>query len=550
MSYKINFLKIFFLQTSLILSGFFETLTVLFFGPFITYCLELMPENDIIFIESVRYVYSLINVKVSLFNITVGYVTLVIISSLISLITNSFIIKNIYLIHSDITSQLFKSYINSDYELINKIGTSALLSKLNIETLRLALKVALPLLQLNSKFIMGFAIIIALVLSDTSYIFGIIITLSLIYLFLYLGVKTYLTLLGKEISSLNNRKITLLSQTFRNFIELRIHSQLDRYFNEFQKLNHSFAQVNSRAEAIALLPRFIIEGVVFSMLATLIYYLSQHGKDAANTLSTLATLGFGLIKLLPVTQSIFANLATFRSNLSSFDLLNEDLKLFVQHEPRIFKSYNTNPPKVCIKDVIWQYCGTNQGSIKISIDSGDIVCISGPSGSGKTSLLLTIAGILKPIHGSIEMSLNQLKRDLIGVCYIPQSVSVSGNNIREYLSDHLGSFTENLSDEELLHAAHAAGCDDFITEVKHLDRELLKDENSLSGGQMQRLAIARMLLMKPDVVLLDEVTSGLDIENERKIMQLVQQLSSIGTIVILISHSSKVQEIANKFIEL
>ena len=159
--------------------------------------------------------------------------------------------------------------------------------------------------------------------------------------------------------------------------------------------------------------------------------------------------------------------------------------------------------------------------VNLTIDQGDYVAIMGPSGSGKSTLVDNIIGILKPTVGLVKIS-NLDPRKIPGlwpgvIGYVPQSVSIIEGTVRENIS--LG-FPYDSSEEEFIRASTSfAQLDDLLDTLPFGVNSQVGDRGTrLSGGEKQRLGIARALYTSPRLLVLDEATSALDANNEKEIM--------------------------------
>lgn len=174
---------------------------------------------------------------------------------------------------------------------------------------------------------------------------------------------------------------------------------------------------------------------------------------------------------------------------------------------------------------------------ELSISDGAITCIIGKSGSGKTTLVKLLNGLISPTEGTIyventdmkEMSMVQLRRR---VSMLQQSPSIYEGTLRENLQ--IGRFFSELepaSDEEI----------HDVLEVVNVDKDLDQDASKLSGGEKQRLTLARMLLLPADVLILDEPTASLDEESAHTIMsRVLQHCKDENKSVIMITHADEI----------
>jgi ATP-binding cassette, subfamily C, bacterial len=184
---------------------------------------------------------------------------------------------------------------------------------------------------------------------------------------------------------------------------------------------------------------------------------------------------------------------------------------------------------------------------------GKITTLVGPSGIGKTTVLDLILGLFLPKGGRILMGgvdsqeVDLLKwRQMVG--YVPQDVTLFHDSIRNNIA--LGE--EGYSDEEVWWALRAAGADEFIEELPlKLDHVVGERGQMISGGQRQRIALARALLHRPSILILDEATAGLDHKTEAGICQRIREMvDKDGLTVISVSHGDAWRAIADHVFKL
>jgi ATP-binding cassette subfamily B protein len=175
--------------------------------------------------------------------------------------------------------------------------------------------------------------------------------------------------------------------------------------------------------------------------------------------------------------------------------------------------------------------------IDLDIRAGETVAFVGPSGAGKTTISALLPRFYEPISGRITidgrdirtMTLNSLRRE-IGI--VQQDVFLFGGTIRENIAYGRLDATE----AEIEEAARRAKLDTVIADLPHgLDTVIGERGVKLSGGQKQRLAIARMFVKNPPILILDEATSALDSETERAIQQSLAELAE-GRTTLIIAH--------------
>lgn len=178
------------------------------------------------------------------------------------------------------------------------------------------------------------------------------------------------------------------------------------------------------------------------------------------------------------------------------------------------------------------------GVPKLEIGPGERVGIIGSVGAGKSTLLRMLAGLVPPQKGHVLLggiALDQIAEDSLRreICYFPQDYRLVSGTLRDNLTMGL----PNVSDDRLLEAASRTGLDDLVrTHPKGLDLPVFEGGGGLSGGQRTMVGLARVFLLKPRFLLLDEPTSNLDQENEARVLAFLAKLSDPSTSIVIVTH--------------
>jgi len=190
--------------------------------------------------------------------------------------------------------------------------------------------------------------------------------------------------------------------------------------------------------------------------------------------------------------------------------------------------------------------------VNFTIFKNSFVVIIGKSGSGKTTICDILCGLYEPNQGAIFIDNNNLNsldinkwRKMIG--YVPQDLILFHESIKENIT--LGDST--ITNEEVINALNDAGVWDYISDLPEGIETVIGERGiRLSGGQRQRLSIARAIIRKPKLVILDEATTALDPKTEQRILSTMKKLTDKGITVVAVSHQRAVLEIADKVYEL
>ena len=190
-------------------------------------------------------------------------------------------------------------------------------------------------------------------------------------------------------------------------------------------------------------------------------------------------------------------------------------------------------------DVVKNYSPDTQAlrGITMQIDDGEFAFLVGPSGSGKSTIIKLITGELKPTSGSVHVngySLERIRKREIP--YLRRTVGVVFQDFR--LIENKTVF------ENVAFAMRAIGAGDkeinarvpYILELVGLENKSRRHPNEMSGGEQQRLAIARALVNNPSMIIADEPTGNLDPERSLEIMSLLQEINNLGTTMLVVTH--------------
>jgi ATP-binding cassette subfamily C protein CydD len=212
-----------------------------------------------------------------------------------------------------------------------------------------------------------------------------------------------------------------------------------------------------------------------------------------------------------------------------------------QQESGVLSPPNT-PPALCLENVTFRYGGERGGirDISMEIPRASLTAIVGESGSGKSTLARVLLGLSAPEQGRVlvdGLDLNNFeqRRWRERLAWVAQRPFFSAASIR----DNLLTAASAASDDELMAALDAAALADVVRRLPQGLDTMLGDRGAgLSGGELRRLALARLMLRNPLLVVLDEPTAGLDLDNEQLLIDTIERLA-VGRTMIIISHSEE-----------
>jgi|SaaInlStandDraft_5_1057022.scaffolds.fasta_scaffold05449_5 ABC-type multidrug transport system fused ATPase/permease subunit len=250
------------------------------------------------------------------------------------------------------------------------------------------------------------------------------------------------------------------------------------------------------------------------------------------------------LRLMPVVQSMIVQFQAIQSSLGSIDILEDHI-----NEMKKFKEQDTGTNNlnmlnklVLFNNVSYRYLEAKDYALKnvtLEFNTNELIAIVGPSGSGKSTLIDLLPRLRTPTSGYIHIDDIDIKdytlkslRKLIS--YAPQFPQIFYGTVRQ----HILYGKIDASDEEVQKAAHLSGAEDFINSLpQKYDTLLGKDAVKLSGGQRQRLDLARALVKKAPILILDEPTSNLDAESEDVFKKVIAKIQKeTNTTIIIVAH--------------
>jgi len=294
-------------------------------------------------------------------------------------------------------------------------------------------------------------------------------------------------------------------------------------------------------------PRLFLEVIALSAVVIVCALLVFIGRSPDAILPIVSLFAISTVRLIPGINTITASLTTIRLRKPSFDLIVEEIKkLKSSIEIKNFKNIeNKNKIEfnndILLKDLSFNYKAENKSAINnitMSIKKGTRVGIIGRSGSGKSTLVDIILGLLEPEKGEILVDRINIKdnkrswQSYIG--YIPQDIYLLDDTIKNNIT--FGIDKNDINKKLLYESIKIAQLEKFVESSKNkLDTVVGNRGIKISGGEKQRIGIARALYNNPEILIFDEATSALDVDNENKILDEIYEGIGNKTLIV-ISH--------------
>jgi ABC-type multidrug transport system fused ATPase/permease subunit len=358
--------------------------------------------------------------------------------------------------------------------------------------------------------------------------------------------------LGKKISAYTIVSSEKIVEVFSSYRESVVRSRRDFYAREIGKIRFALADTSAETSFMPFVSKYVIETTVV-LGALLIAGVQFMLRDVEHAVATLAIFLAAGTRIAPAILRIQQGLIQIRGSLGGagptlnlIDLLG-NYPLIENADDTVDTVHEGFEALIEVAKVSLTYPTETTpavSGITLTISPGSSVAIVGPSGAGKTTIIDVLLGVLNPDEGSVLISglppLLAVSKWPGAVSYVPQDIVISTGTIRENVA--LGYPLEEATDELVMNALKVAKLEEYVAGLPQgVDTQVGERGVKMSGGQRQRLGIARAMFTHPHLLVLDEATSSLDGDTEASISEAIQALRGSTTIVMIAHRLSTVR---------
>jgi len=455
-------------------------------------------------------------------------------------------------------NSLLKQYLLLPYENYLEKNSSILLR--NIEEVRTFQGVLLRSTLAISEIIIFCGIISLLFIYNFEITFFIFLFFLTTALLMFKILTPLVKKLGEE--RLFHAKRTTLHtlHALNAFKEIRIFGRIDFFFKKFYYHNSKTMVSNLKYNLLDNIPKVVLEMMFISTLLSTIALLIYSNYEFSKIITLLALYSLASFRIMPSINRIIQSIQNLKFMTPVVDMLYNDL---IDEQVKINKDYDNKnlenkivfKEKISVKNLSFKYERRTEKTLKninLEIHKNEILGIIGESGSGKSTLINLLLGLLKPSEGSIEIDQENIEkniqewRGLIG--YIPQNIFITDDTLKNNIA--FGIDEKNISKEKLLNCINLSQLDNYVNKQKNgLNTRIGEKGSKISGGELQRLGIARALYNKPKILILDESTNSLDLDIEALLLKEIEKLKKDITIII-ITHRESTLKICDKIVKI
>jgi len=545
-----------FILILLCINSLLELISIAVFYPILT----LLFDNNYDFTK-IDNILDNFNIQINSFN---GYLNL-----FLSLILITFLLKNLFNfyffyqqnkfvreIRLRLSNELIDKYMYLTYPFFFKKTLPGIMRNIDLATSFST--TAISLIVFYSEILI-FSLIIFFLLTVEFKLTIIIILISLLIIFIFKVVtKEKFYSLGVKSQKYAKQFKKEILQTFSGIREIKILKKETFFNKKFNQVNNLEANNNFLRDLLIQLPKLVIELLIVVSTVILILVMFKYEYEKSEIMIFVSLVVLASVRLMPSSVRIVTSIQRLIHNQPLNQILIREFNNkfeTIKNDPKLTSNkYLPFKNEINFSNVSFSY-DEKKPIIKrfnLKIKKNSCLGIIGDSGSGKSTITDLIIGLIKPTSGQIKID-NVILKDNVSlwqnnISYVSQSPFFLNDTIEKNIA--FGLTQNNINKKLIIEVTKKAQIYDFINSLKlKFNTKVGESGINFSGGQLQRIAIARALYRKSDILILDEATNALDDESELMFFKFLKTLKRKLTIII-ISHKKDNLSICDKIIKI
>ena len=457
---------------------------------------------------------------------------------------------------------IFSNYFLMDYKKSIKKNPSNLINSIVQEVPFASSTIENYLLISREIFLIIFIFLAALFINPIATVIIIFLLILFVYFYYFLFEKSSKSR-GDAFRKHRLLNLKIINETFDLLKEIKIYNKAFYFLNEFSiqlRLSEKYKLVNS---VINSLPRLVLEVGLLMICLALIEILNLFNVKVYEIIPILTFFAVSSLRLIPSFKVLASSINQINFANSSLNIVCDEILQCNQDynienlDKNNFNKRTENKyfiDTIKFKNVFFKYSPNDEyilKNINISFNKGERVGIIGESGSGKSTLINLLLGLLKPVSGQIEIESNKKILDIQNIDnvfgYVPQNISVLNQSILKNIA--FGEDNNSVDHQLIKKVFKTCNMQSLIENLEKKEETIIDNKGvNLSGGQVQRIGIARAIYRKPKILIMDEATNALDYKNEKEIIDEVINLEK-DMIIFVIAHRIECLEKCDRIIK-
>ena len=497
---------------------------------------------------NLRVVVEFISIKNSSIYLLITFFIIYTFKSLVMVWTNKTIIKASEDTRYRLTNYTFLKILNQNYQHFVETNSAKNIADTHVEPAQVALNFMKPFSIILTELIIILFITTGLILFNYKVTLVLFILLVFSSLLILYYTKNKLSYLGNARQRTDKEVRKVLQESFGSVKEIKLFSLENFFIGKFKPIIKESKEIEEVYQFLSILPRIWFEFVMVLMvtlLVSILIFLNYSSVEINAFIGLYATVFF---RMIPSYNRLIVNFQMMRYSLPAVELTYKNLKKFDLGENKPTKKINFNN-LIEFKNIFFKFSSEKDyffKDINIQIKKNEKILINGVTGSGKTTLLSILIGMLKINKGSIVIDGNNYPSNefMINSGYVPQTIYLLDDTIKNNIL-----VGRDYNELRLKKCLELSQLEPYLENLPdYVDTIVGEKGTKISGGQIQRVGIARALYGNPEILILDEATNALDADTEEKVLNKILENKELT--VIAISHNQRLKSLFHKKINI
>ena len=449
-----------------------------------------------------------------------------------------------------LTKKLYKTYLKKDYRSLIKYNSADIIKNIDHEINIFASGVS-AIMTILTEGIIFIGILIFLFYFNPHVTLILLLFFTLTFFMLQFTYNKTLINWGLISQKFNKLRIKNFIESFNAIKEIKIFGKEKLFYESMDRFNKKFFNINRKEIFIRNVPKAFLEALLILIIIFYLIFFSTSFNDIQNQFAYIGIYLIAAYRILPSLNRVIVSFQ--RLSFSQVFIINISTQLKENLKDQITnRNFNLSDETIIIpkKHLALKNCSfffneNNEkilNNVDIKFDLGKIYGIKGGSGAGKTTLLNIVSGLIYPSKGNLliddfPINKNNLKAFQKNVSYVPQNVFLFDTSIQKNINLLIDEeFENNKEDKKIRSLINSLSLDSKILKLeKGLDSIVGERGVNLSGGQIQRIGIARALYHEPKILILDEATNAIESSIESDVLDYLVSIKK-DKIIILVAH--------------
>ena len=533
------------LAVMIFIGGLLETLSVSALLPVVWMIIDPVKAGNNRIVQAVMQVLGIRDVRSLMIPLLVGMVFMYIFKNLFLLALANEQSRFICYNRNKIISKVLREFLNRPYEFYLDADIPTVF-RLTDSDIPHVFTMMMAMISLASECVVFVMLSAVLLLTNWQMLLFLVVVFGLITFVMLVVLKPRISCLGSANQKIQTRIAKWRIQAIYGIKDVKVLHRESFFADNYEESGKVGAAVSRKYTVLNTIPRLFIETIFICSILLFLIIQILLGNDISNMIPMFTVFGLAAVRLMPSVNRINTAITEISYCSPCLDYVYENMNINELSKKTNQALLPVDPDKdmqlrreIALKDITYAYPNTEKkifDHADMVVPCGKSVGIMGPSGAGKSTIVDILLGLLKIQGGAITCDgvniFDNYPAWLSQIGYIPQSIYLVDESIRNNIA--FGIADEEIDDERIWAVLEEAQLKDFILTLPDgLDTTIGDRGVRISGGQRQRLGIARALYHNPSILVFDEATSALDNDTEAAVMEAINSFHGKKTMVII-----------------